>query len=324
MQKLKQTLLFALLIITSFSACKKDGSNQKLTADQFKNAGIEHNKNLGLFLQALSKVKTENRLMLVKERLAKNNINFDLKAYTNNSSGLKGRLTMLHDDSNNQNVSPVDVIEGETKQYVIDSQLDQYLTDGLINYTTQVFDGVPLYDDEHLYTAANAAQYTNSAKSVLDELNVVVTDDDTDLASCIHRIHVIESEIATLNLSEQELAQLYTTTNTAINSLTYWHDNGQDWVNVLSNRTLGNNVPSVEVLRGGPKASSLMLAANGPKPGFSWKKVGKGDIAGAAAGVAAFGAGAALGGPVTWGAFGASVGGWAAGCSAYEAIMQLL
>lgn len=320
-QKLKKTLLCLLLICSTIYACKKDRNDQKLTAETFKSAGLEHNKNLDKMLAALMTAKKENRLQLTKDRLLTRQNSFTLTNLKQENGSLKERLLMVQ---NQDNVSPIDVVEGETKQYVIDQQLDQYLTNSLISYTTQVFDGVPLYDDEHLYTSATASNYSNNEKNILAKLNEVVSDDDENLASCVQRIHNIENEVSSLGLSNEEAAKLYISTNTAINSLTYWHDNAQDWINVLSNRSSGD-IPTVEVLKDGPKLSRLMRAdGNKPKQGFSWKKVGKGDIAGAGAGVVAFGGAALFGGPVSWAAFGASVGGWAAGCSAYEAITQLL
>jgi hypothetical protein len=73
-------------------------------------------------------------------------------------------------------------------------------------------------------------------------------------------------------------------------SASYWTTNGDKWVDNINGLS---------------------------KPSY-WGKVGKADGKGAAAGAGAWGIGALLGGPVTWTAFGVSVGGWAVGCSIYE------
>lgn len=172
----------------------------------------------------------------------------------------------------------------------------------MIAFTTQVYDQIPIIDEGKLYNSATAATLTQSQLNILDQLNIVLTDDDEDIASLQNRISVIESQIPSLNLSEQDQTELYITTNTARYSLSYWNENYYNWVQIINSGTQ---------LNGKSKSPKTL--------NYSWKRVGKGDLAGAAA----WGVGALFGGPVTWSAFGISVGGWAAGCSAYEAVMQL-
>lgn len=102
---------------------------------------------------------------------------------------------------------------------------------------------------------------------------------------------LIQLEYSAINqLSDEEELPILGYMAVARASVNYWVNCGDNWI---------NNVPHAK------------------KPSY-WGNVGKADGKGAAAGAGAWGAGALFGGPVTWSAFGVSVGGWAVGCSIYE------
>ncbi len=228
--------------------------------------------------------------------------------HNNNLNG-KGILTV-----SNEQQEILNIAENQTNLYIQNSNFNNNLTLQMINLTTDVFNGViPLSDNGNLYDAANSLPSIQTG--LLDQLNNILTDNDESISSCINRINNIETQINTLNLTEVQQAQIYTATNTAKSSLEYWYTNIDDWSNLLGPTQISS------ISNKTSKVATIQMAAS--KRPFSWKKVAKGDAAGAVAGAAAWGGAWVVGGPATWSAFGISVGGWAAGCSAYEAIQQL-
>lgn len=274
-------LLFFLAIAFASCSKKKDTltkENVQLKSVDFKNAGIQHNERL-------------------------NNIFNKLKLSMNKASSSSKASTMT--DSYRDNI--LEMVEGACIQDINnDPYPNTQLRDEMVQFTSQIFNQIPIVENNNIYNSTTASNLTQSQINVLDQLNVVLTDDDESITSLQNRITLIEEQIPSLNLNEQDQTELYITTNTARYSLAYWNENYYEWAQLINSANQVNSKKSV------PKTLA-----------FSWKRVGKGDVAGAAAGALAFGGAAIFGGPVSWSAFGASVGGWAAGCSAYEAIMQL-
>lgn len=128
-----------------------------------------------------------------------------------------------------------------------------------------------------------------------------MTDGDLDVISLDNRISTLENRVFEANLTESEQIIIYSATNTARYSLDYWNRNLASW-DVL----IGTNTATLKVQRR-----------------FSWKSVGKNDVAGAIGGAVAAGI-ANLFGPVGWAGYGSTILAGAAGASAYDAAMQLM
>ena len=293
--KLKKINFAILLLTLSLYACSKNKELTfgKLNPADFKAAGSLHNKNLDKIFHVIIEYKA------VKNQANNNKY----------SKGTNGSTTMR---TPSEQEAFLNIAENETNLYIQTLDVNNNINTQMIGLTTSVFDGVPLSSEESLYNSTTASLLLPSQTSLLDEINVVLTDNDESISSCINRINTVEAQVATLNLTEEQQAQMYTATNSAKSSLEYWYGNIDEWSSLLSN---SQGISSMSVNNNG---TTIKVA----KP-FSWKKVAKGDVAGAVAGAAAWGGAWVFGGPATWSAFGISVGGWAAGCSAYEAIQQL-
>ena len=144
-------------------------------------------------------------------------------------------------------------------------------------------------------------------------MNVIILDNDNAIQSLQTRITNIETKIYQSSLTQTQQAALYIITNTAKSSLLYWNQNIDAWTGLVNETSLTSTPITLEPV------NNFAIKSN--NYGFSWKRVARSDVAGAVGGVAAWGVVALSGGPVTLAACGASVGSWAAGCSAYEAIM---
>lgn len=131
-----------------------------------------------------------------------------------------------------------------------------------------------------------------------------MSDGDEDLNSLKSRIVKIEEEAENI-LPEKEQTVIYVATSIASHTLEYWLNNLEKWNQLLSSTQ---------------KSSTKIMKA---KQAFSWKSVGKNDVAGGIGG--AVGAGVArLFGPVGWAGWGGAILGGAAGASAFDAAMQLM
>lgn len=264
--------LFSFLMLLSFSSCKKTNSeialNKQLSPKDFAIAGIEHNKILESVYQAL---KAKN----------KNDRSGHRTSYASLDDALMISEQIIIDDVDSYNYSN----ESE--------QLAHLLIDNIYN-------NIPVMSDGNLYNAQVASNLSSDQIQMIDELNVVMSDDDYSLASLQSRINNIESQVPALNLTEDQQSVVYSATSIAKYTLEYWNANFDNWV------ALNTNL-------GGRVNRSL---------GFSWKQVGKNDVAGGIGGAVATGI-ARFFGPVGWGVWGAGILGGAAGASAYDAIMQL-
>jgi hypothetical protein len=144
-----------------------------------------------------------------------------------------------------------------------------------------------------LTRSAVEANQTKSLTPFVEKLDVIMSDSDDDLVSLHNRIIRLEEEAITI-LTEEELTQLFAGSAVAYYTLEYWQDY------------------SVE-------QGDTTLSASA----FSWKQVGKVDVA-TALGVATGEAVSLLfAGPFGWKAYvGVIVGGAVAG-SVTDAILQI-
>ena len=263
--------LFSFSILLSLSSCKKGNlenvKNKQLNATDFKIVGIEHNKALENVYQTLKSSK---------------------------SGSANFRTTFLTLDY------ALMLSEQTTIDYVNSSDFSSESTQLAIELINNIYDHMPLMTDNGLYTSVIANSLNAAQIQILDQLNVVMSDDDYSLPSLQNRINNIESQVPSLNLTEEQQIIIYSATSVAKYTLEYWNVNFDEWVALNSNIN-------------GRMAS---------RP-FNWKQVGKNDIAGAVAGAAATGI-ARLFGPIGWTIWGGAILGGAVGGSAYDAVMQLL
>jgi hypothetical protein len=300
MKKLLQIkqLLTILFATTILFACTKQVDTTimpqyvKLDATSFVNAGLMHNTNLDLIFKEI-KLKKTNRML---KSLGNTTFSAGLADLSKSNALNLARLTS------------VDQIEN-------DSNTPVYLKRTLENNLNAVFQDNPLTQHNNLYTDNVSNQFTAEQLVYINELNAIISDNDNDIKSLQTRITNIETKIYQSSLSQTQQAALYIITNTAKSSLIYWNQNIDAWIGLVNETSLISSPITHEPI------NTFAIKTN--NAGFSWKRVARSDVAGAVGGVAAWGVGALIGGPVTLTACGVSVGTWAAGCSAYEAIMQL-
>lgn len=139
----------------------------------------------------------------------------------------------------------------------------------------------------------NSTSITQSQKNYISQLENILNQGGT-VKSVTISINNIENQ-ALVSLSNEEEVLVLSLMSVCKYSYQYWTTNKSKWLTLIT--TTDNPTPSP--------------AALDPK------KVAKADGKGAAAGTAAWGAGAIFGGPVTWSAWAISTAGWAVGCSVY-------
>jgi hypothetical protein len=135
-------------------------------------------------------------------------------------------------------------------------------------------------------------------KELLTEVRNAIDDSSLDLQATLaifEKVRVRAEDECTQNESYIVLAAI----EIANHSLTYWHDNYTKWV----------------ALAGQPSKSKGCMS-------FSWKQVGKADVACGVGGAVGSGV-ACFFGPIGWAAFGAATLGSAVGGSVTDIILQL-
>jgi hypothetical protein len=144
-----------------------------------------------------------------------------------------------------------------------------------------------------LTRSAVEANQTNNLTPFIEELDVIMSDSDYDLVSLHNRIIRLEEE-ATERLTEEELTQLFAGSTVAYYTLEYWQDYSKE------------------------QGDTTRAASD-----FSWKQVGKVDVATAVGVATGEGIYMLIAGPIGWKAFVASVVGGAIGGSVTDAILQI-
>lgn len=274
---MKKVFLTSITLIVFFlSSCngdfmEKENINKKLNPEEFKFIGKQHNNGLDFILLKLKSSEiSRSKLKILSKNYrtsTEQEIMDEVEIYTND---FIGNYSSLNNDPT---------------------------VDYAYKIIEEVFDGRPLISPSgKLYVDEVGAYLSNSEKMILDDLNIVLSDDDYDIISLNNRIESIELRVSSMNLTEKEQFIIYSSTSVAKYSLAYWKDNYMEWRNTLIDEELTSTRVN----------------------GFSWKSVGKNDVAGAAAvGVAG------LFGPIGWGTFASGVIGGAVGGSAYDAVLQL-
>ncbi|MDO9261266.1 MAG: hypothetical protein Q7U08_04950 [Flavobacteriaceae bacterium] len=272
----KILLLFTLT--TLLISCEKpeltsqENINQKLNPKEFNIIGEQHNKGLEFVYNSLS----ANLINQGKLKITKTN----------------SRATIL------QNI--LDEAEQYCAEYVDEYSIIHNDPTAYIAhlYNTQVFDGKPIISSTgNLYSDDISDKLVISQKNLLNELNIVMSDDDYNLSSLNSRIDNIEMRIPSFNLTVDEQLVLYSATSVARHTLEYWNVNLEKWQTSLGD---------LEVVR---------------TIGYNWKSIGKHDVAGAVS-VAYSMSWANMFGPISTSAWIIGIGGGAIGASTYEAIMQ--
>jgi hypothetical protein len=283
-----------LIAIVLFSCTKHPVANsnnitEKQSAENFKVVGEMHNNRL-------------NQLFL--------KINSNESSISNSTKNNSSNINM------NRSSMLIFVKNASIQQINDDQTLSASVKNQMTNLTSTIFQDIPIMENNNLYNTVSSFNYSQVQLNFINELNTILSDDDESIYSLLERITLLEVEIYNSDIPLIQQDNLYIITNTAKSSLLYWNQNINKWNSMLTELVLSSNSTTTEIIKGLSVKSSVSKK-------FSWKKVAKGDVGGAVAGVASFGGAALLGGPTTLVAFGSAVGGWAAGCSAYEAIMQL-
>ncbi len=153
----------------------------------------------------------------------------------------------------------------------------------------------PINVDRNLYSNEYSSEINSTVKVHLDKLFILL--DITSKDEFNKSIYSLELEIEKdENLKNNDLYILFSATNVAKSSYEYWYTNIVNW------QSLNNNVASKKGAGG---------------------RIVKADVAGAVAGAAAAWASNIIPGAGQV-AYGSSIAGWAAGCSAYQGAMEIL
>jgi hypothetical protein len=241
----------------------KEIQNIQLNPSDFKIIGNEHNRILELTFASLE-----------KELLS-----------DNGSAKIKNKNGKYYSSE----LSTIDEVLEYTKGVIkkeISKNNSKYSKSSIIQKSVNVsLNGVdamfemktPLMENDKLYNRTIESKLTSKVKLYLSDLNALLRDQDTSLVSLKNRIHILETTISHANLTEGEQAILYSATNTASSTLTYWNENYNNWVTTLPDDTPSGPHP--------PRPTGLHL----PKPENDvthpyWKSIGIADVAGAIGG----------------------------------------
>ena len=294
--KRRHFFLITTVVVFLFSSCSKKDTinpvqNKQLNAKDFEIYGKAHNKQMHDVYLALSSSKSTA-------------LNINVR-----STGINGAMQMISVSQALSTSDSVLIYDLDNTPGV--STLEKELGTYSINST---FAGTPIMDDSHLYTTAVASNLTSSQIGLLDELEVVMDNIDTDnnLSVTESKIDAIENEVPGLNLTESQQSVLYIATNVAKSSISYWNDEGPLWEQLKPTQN--------SVISQSPRATTFGFWRS------IWggiKQAAKGDVAGAVGGAVTCAAVNIIVGPGTL-AYGASIVGASAGGSAYEAVMYCL
>jgi hypothetical protein len=153
----------------------------------------------------------------------------------------------------------------------------------------------PINVDKNLYTNEYSANINSNVKIYLDRLYILLETNSYDVFN--KSIYNFELEIEEdQNLKNNDLLILFSATNVAKSSFDYWNTNTVNW------HSLNNNIASEKGAGG---------------------RIVKADVAGAVAGACAAWAANLVPGAGQV-AYGSSIAVWAAGCSGYQATMEIL
>jgi hypothetical protein len=268
MEKIKH-LLFLFAFVLFIASCKKDGKqsaklNEQLKAEDFAYIGKAHNQQLSVVYNALLKSK--------------------------NSSGFRTNSRESFTEIQALDIAEETIVDEINHNNSLPSTIKAIS----IGYVTNTFSGVPVMENNKLYTIALASSLPQSVISILDRIDILLVDADSSLGSLNAGLNAIEGEVPSLNLSLQHQGIVYSATNIARYTAQYWVENLNAWLELAQGNIGGRNSRSF----------------------WGWlKSVGGGDVAGgvgAAAGAWAanviIGAGTvAYGGAIVTGAVGGSV-----------------
>lgn len=292
MKKLKSIIVsiigLAILSICSigFWGCEKNEVIDIPNYEIYQEIGMEHNNGLDYVFDELKKANVS------KTTLKSANLNNDIFEIAQKATEdfVKRTFEMSNENLSNANL-----------------QISKAFANTLKNGARLKSGKANLYDNEM------AASLSDLQIDLLDELNKIMSDNDYNLNSLRNRIISIEKR-AVSNLLEEEYAIILSAASVAKYTLEYWSENFDKWSELLG----GNTVTLSSIAR---LKSSNVESDNG---GFSWKEVGKVDVATAAGAATTGGVTYLLGlGPVGWKAWAGIVGGAAVGGSVTDIILQI-
>lgn len=281
MFKLKGKIILATLTIlgiVAFIACQKEtniieNTKQTLTVEDFKFVGVEHNNGLDYIFDNL---KLLNQNDGNKSTIESIDITILIKKYASE-----------YIESKNSN----SIVNFETKKGI--DLIHRIKTENQLKFANS---------ELNLYPDSLKANYSTGLIILLDELDIVMKNENTDLLEAIRAIEKIENNESIDNLSDMEKMIIFTSCSMAKSSLSYWNENYDKWKYLF-----GNNQKSWWP---------------------DWKEIGLSDAGGAVIGathLAISGTGAAMlaGGPAGWTGIGLVVVGYGLEASAVSAFLSL-
>lgn len=100
----------------------------------------------------------------------------------------------------------------------------------------------PYVEKGNFYPSAKIAEYlSEEEKKYLDKLYVIVMEEESSLKERKEQIKILENQINSADFTDKQLITLYSATNVAKYSLTYWSANFSDWDILDGTETTTNN-----------------------------------------------------------------------------------
>ncbi len=253
----------SLMIVTCFyifTSCSDDNfeteeqcsSNNKIFIENFDDLGLAHNECLDLIFSELISIKEINTdLRAFSCPISPKECLFVIKYCVENIS-----LNGIEDESKIFHESCLESIEDAINRNNNPSLRSSYVENQCI---------IPIEIESSLYSYQHAS---------LTQLNSLINN-PVGLQQSMSEISLLEDKISRLaDIEEQPL--LLSATSIAKNTLGYWNENLEPWVDVLGHQ---NSIDDQTTLQ--------------------WRSVGRSDVYGGIAGFCRFGIGVYLGGPLT-------------------------
>jgi len=155
---------------------------------------------------------------------------------TQNKQAVKSSLDLL-------DVTKQAIEEFSQKNYKYDDKVEKILQIQMTKYLSDTKSGKnkPTLS-QSFYTDDVKDSLTVKQKEILDELHAVFTDKNLNLSSLLLKIEDIEQKTER-TLSENEQFIVYVATSIAKNTIQYWHNNIEKWIELAlfnKNKKIGN------------------------------------------------------------------------------------
>lgn len=229
-----------------------------------------------------SSINPNNGTSLLNSKTSGLSLNKDLSTYSNLGIQHNRRLDSIYDilKSKQNPANSLDVVDS----LVVESNHNNKLSDNFQNsldsmshsqknfYKSSLAKKVPTANliPTKLYSDAETSKLTPGQLKYLDQLNAIIRTKNPSIDQILKSISSIEQQ-AIVELDDQEIVVVLSTTSIAKSTMQYWHDNYIKWQMLSGNKKLQTS-------------SIKRMDAESPPSGFSWSTLGLTDVAGGASG----------------------------------------